>query len=380
MKELETYKAGHFEKGTGYSYFVPGKINEQWIWKDAPLNTLLEKASKALGELNSYAKLVPNIELFIHLHVTKEAVISNRIEGTQTNINEALLPEDEISPERKDDWMEVKNYTEGLNFAINELENLPLSSRLLRKTHEILLQGVRGKFKTPGEYRTSQNWIGGASLADAKFIPPAVHYVDDLMSDLEKFLHNDHIQVPILVKAAIAHYQFETIHPFLDGNGRIGRLLITLYLVDQKVLEKPLLYLSAFFEKNKSLYYDNLTYVREKNDLLRWIKYFLIGIEETSIQAVKTLSEIIQMKQQKENLIRENLKRRTHTGLQLLEHLFIEPAITVSQVEIICNVSKKPAHELVRQFLELGILKELTGKKRYRIFLFKDYLDKFDSH
>ncbi len=380
MIELETYKAGHYEKGLGYSYFVPKKINEQWIWKDAGLNTLLEKASKALGELNSYAKLVPNIELFIHVHVTKEAVVSNRIEGTQTNINEALLPEDEISPERIDDWKEVKNYTEGLNFAIIELENLPLSSRLLRKTHEILLQGVRGKLKTPGEYRTSQNWIGGASLADAKFIPPAVHYVDDLMGDLENFLHNAHIQVPILVKAAIAHYQFETIHPFLDGNGRIGRLLITLYLVDQKVLEKPLLYLSAFFEKNKSLYYDNLTYVREKNDLLNWIKYFLVGIEETSIQAVKTLSEIIQMKQQKENLIRENLKRRAHTGLQLLEHLFKEPAITVSQVEIICNVSKKTAHDLVRQFIELGILNELTGKKRYRVFLFKDYLDKFDSH
>src|SRR5690606_14174745 len=218
---------GHYEKNAGYNYFAPELINKQWKWSDAGLNTLLEKASIRLGELNSFARLVPNIDLFIQLHVTKEAVVSSRIEGTRTNINEALLPEQEISPERKSDWSEVKNYTRALNTAIERMSELPLSSKLLRETHKILLEGVRGEHKLPGEFRSSQNWIGGNSLADALFIPPMHAYVNDMMGDLENFLYNKDIQVPALIRIGIAHYQFETIHPFLDGNGRIGRLLIT---------------------------------------------------------------------------------------------------------------------------------------------------------
>ena len=261
---IETYKSGHSEKGLNYSYFVPELINRQWEWKDPQLGTMLEKASISLGELNSFARLVPNIVLFIQLHVTKEAVISSRIEGTRTNMDEALMPVEEINPERRNDWLEVRNYSSAMKNAIKELENTPLSSRLLCKTHETLLSGVRGEHKMPGEFRRSQNWIGGASLSDAVFIPPAHTYVNELMGDLEKFLHNETIHVPALVRIGIAHYQFETIHPFLDGNGRIGRLLITLYLVSRKILHQPLLYLSVFFEKNKGLYYDNLTRVREK--------------------------------------------------------------------------------------------------------------------
>lgn len=212
--DIESFRAGHFEKGTGYSYFVPEPINNQWQWKDAQLSTLLEKASISLGELNSFARLVPNIDLFIQLHVTKEAVISSRIEGTQTNIDEALLPEEEINPERRNDWLEVRNYSEAMKHAIKDLEKLPLSSRLLCKTHERLLPGVRGKHKMPGAFRKSQNWIGGASLNDAVFIPPAYTYVNELMGDLENFLHNEDIHVPALIRIGIAHYQFETIHPF----------------------------------------------------------------------------------------------------------------------------------------------------------------------
>lgn len=375
--DIEAYKSGRLEKGFNYSYFVPESINRQWEWKDPQLSTLLEKASISMGELNSFARLVPNIDLFIQLHVTKEAVISSRIEGTQTNMDEALMPEEEISPERRNDWLEVRNYSEAMGNAIKELEQIPLSSRLLRKAHERLLAGVRGEHKMPGEFRTSQNWIGGASLNDAVFIPPAHTYVNELMGDLENFLHNESIHVPALIRTGIAHYQFETIHPFLDGNGRIGRLMITLYLVSQKILHQPLLYLSVFFEKNKSLYYDNLTRVREKNDLMRWLKYFLTGVDETARQASNTLSDILKLKEQVENTLRDTAGRRTHSALALLTHLFKEPFINVRQAEGICDLSKKAANDLVNLFVQQGILKEISGKTRYRLFLFAPYVDLF---
>jgi len=375
--EIEAYKSGRFEKGFNYSYFVPELINRQWEWKDPLLGTLLEKASISLGELNSFARLVPNIDLFIQLHVTKEAVISSRIEGTQTNIAEALMPEEEISPERRNDWLEVRNYSEAMKNALIELEQLPLSSRLLCKAHERLLAGVRGEHKMPGEFRHSQNWIGGASLSDAIFIPPADSYVNGLMGDLETFLHNEGIHVPALVRIGIAHYQFETIHPFLDGNGRIGRLLITLYLVSKKILHQPLLYLSAFFERNKSLYYDNLTRVREKNDLMHWLKYFLTGLDETARQASNTLSEILKLKERLETALRNSAGRRTHSALALLAHLFKGPVISVKQAKVICDLSTKAANDLVGLFAKQGILKEVSGKTRYRLFVFSPYLDLF---
>ncbi|MFA4935586.1 MAG: Fic family protein [Candidatus Methanoperedens sp.] len=375
--DIEAYKSGHMEKGFRYGYFVPELINRQWEWKDPLLGTLLEKASISLGELNSFARLVPNIDLFIQLHVTKEAVISSRIEGTRTNMDEALLPEEEINPERRNDWLEVRNYSHAMKEAIKELEQLPLSSRLLCKTHERLLTGVRGKHKMPGEFRSSQNWIGGASLNDAIFIPPAHTYVNELMGDLENFLHNENIYVPALIRIGIAHYQFETIHPFLDGNGRIGRLLITLYLVSKKILHRPLLYFSVFFEKNKSLYYDNLTRVREKNDLLHWLKYFLTGVDETAKQASNTLSEVLKLKEQIENRLYDTAGRRTDTALVLFRRLFEEPFIRVKQVEGICSLSTKAANDLVSLFVQQGILKKISGQTRYRLFLFEPYLNLF---
>ncbi|HTK25204.1 MAG TPA: Fic family protein [Pyrinomonadaceae bacterium] len=374
---IEKFKSGHFEKGFNYSYFVPTKINHQWQWSDGTLSELLEKASIKLGELNSFARLVPNIDLFIHLHITKEAVISSKIEGTQTKMDEALLPEEEIVPDKRNDWQEVQNYTRAMNVAIERLKTLPLSTRLLKETHEILLSGVRGETKMPGEFRTSQNWIGGNSLTDAAFIPPAHEYVSDLMSDMEKLLHNDDIHVPALIRIGLAHYQFETIHPFLDGNGRIGRLLITLYLVSEKILERPLLYLSVFFEKNKSLYYDNLTVVREKSDLLRWLKYFLVGIEQTATQAVSTLAAVLQLKKDVEEKIRGNFGRRGPSALLLLTNLFENPFVTVKETSEICGVGKMAAGHLIDQFVEHEILKEITGNTRHRIFSFQPYIDLF---
>lgn len=375
---IEDFSSGHYEKGIGFKYFVPAEINQEWTWKDATLNTLLEKASIKLGELNSFARLVPNIDLFIQLHVTKEAVISSRIEGTQTNMNEALLPVEEIKPERRNDWQEVHNYTNALNNAIDQLKELPLSSRLLRQAHKTLLDGVRGEHKLPGEFRSSQNWIGGASLTDAVFIPPAHHYVHPLMSDLENFLHNNDIKVPALIRIGLAHYQFETIHPFLDGNGRIGRLLITLFLVSEGILEKPLLYLSAFFEKNKALYYDNLTRVREKSDLIQWLKYFLIGVQETCTKAVETLSAIMQLKANLEQDIHNQLGRRSHNGLKLLTHLFKSPVVTVKNVEELCGLSTKAANGLVYTFEANEWLKQIGSSERYRSFIFEPYLRLFE--
>jgi Fic family protein len=377
-QSIEQYKVGHFESRHNYKYLVPSQINYQWTWDDVALNTLLERASIKLGELNSFGRLVPNIDLFIQMHVTKEAVISSRIEGTQTSIDESLLPVEEIKPERKNDWLEVRNYTVAMNNAIEQLNTLPLSSRLLRKAHKELMAGVRGAHKQPGEFRNSQNWIGGASLSDAVYIPPAEHYVNVLMSDLENFLHNREVQVPALIRIALAHYQFETIHPFLEGNGRIGRLLITLYLVSEKILERPLLYLSAFFEKDRSLYYEYLSKARINNDLLSWTRYFLQGVEETASNAVETLNKILSLKVSIEDEIKSSFGRRSNSGQKLLEHLFRQPVINVKDVEFACSLSTKAANDLVASFEERKWLVQIGDSERYRRFRFETYLKLFE--
>lgn len=377
MIRLENYKSGHIEQGIGYKYFVPSLINDEWAWQDTTINNLLEKASLRLGELNSFSRLVPNIDLFIQLHVTKEAVLSSRIEGTQTHIDEALLPQTEVQEERRNDWQEVRNYVDAINDAIANLDRLPISSRLIRSTHKILLNSVRGEHKLPGEFRTSQNWIGGNSISDARFIPPHHQLVGDLMGDLEKFLNNPDTHVPDLIKIAIAHYQFETIHPFLDGNGRIGRLLITLYMVQEKILAQPLLYLSTYFEKRKDLYYDNLNSVRVNNDMTHWIKYFLVGVEQTAALASQTLSNILEFKDNIENHARANYGRRSTTAILLIHHLMQTPVVTVDNAAQLCNISYKSANEIIKLLCTDGYLVESTGQSRNRLFKFKPYTDIF---
>ncbi len=379
MIQIENFKAGELRQSISYKYFLPTLINTGWAWNDAKINQLIENASFQLGQLNSFARLIPNIDLFIHLHITKEAVVSSKIEGTQTHFDEAFLQKENVNPERKDDWQEVQNYTQALNEAIKKLDTLPISSRLLLKTHEVLMQGVRGEKKTPGEYRRSQNWIGGKSLADAHFIPPHYDHLQGLMSDLENFLHNEAIEIPMLVKAAIIHYQFETIHPFLDGNGRIGRLLITLFFIEKQVLTKPLLYLSSFFEIDKNLYYDNLTRVRTHNDIIHWIKYFLVGITQTAQKAVDTLSKIIDLKSKTEQLIQADFGKRIKTGLFLHNYLLQQPLISIKEVQEICHLSAKSAGELVALFEQKQILKEFTGQFRNRIFMYQPYLNLFND-
>lgn len=375
--DIKDFKAGSYRKGYEYHYFLPEKINHSFFWTNEAINELLEKASLKLGELNSFSRFVPDTDMFIIMHILKEAVVSSRIEGTQTNIEEALIEEKEIEPERRDDWKEVNNYVNAMNAAIEELKTLPLSNRLIKNTHKTLLSSGRGERKNPGEFRQSQNWIGGASLTDAVFIPPAHTELPDLMSDLEFFLHNSEIKVPHLVKIAIAHYQFETIHPFLDGNGRIGRLLITLYLVSSGILDKPLLYLSEFFEKNKTLYYDNLAFVRTKNNLGQWIRFFLTGVIQTAENSVATLKKITALKAsiEKERVLL--MGKRSKHGIEFLHQLFKKPVVTIKDVQAMTGLSPKAANDLVKAFVEHKILVETTGYQRNRVFVFDEYVSMF---
>lgn len=372
---IEKFIAGKWQKGYEYSYFLPNTINHLWNISDSKIQRKLEYVSLKLGELNSFAKFIPNIELFIQSYVMKEAVTSSRIEGTKTNIEEAFTEVNNIEPEHRNDWNETIQYREALNFAVEELKNLPISNRLFKEVHEILLSQVRGKNKSPGEFRRSQNWIGGVRLKDAIFVPPSAEHISSLMSDIEKFLHNEELSVPYLIKIAIAHYQFETIHPFLDGNGRTGRLMIPLYLVSVGILDKPLLYISDFFEKNKSLYYEKLTQVRDKNDLIGWILFFLQAIETTAIEAVDSLREIMALKETISIEKISKLGRKVPSAIKLLDILFQKPVISAQMVSQRVGLTPKAANNLIADFVRLEILKETTGNKRNRSFIFEQYLE-----
>lgn len=378
--DLIDFKAGQYKEQYQYKSFLPSKVNLEWTWKDPKIHTLLADANKKLGELNAFSLYVPDIDFFIAMHVIKEATTSSRIEGTRTGVDEALLLLDEIVPEKRDDWQEVQNYIKALNHSIEKLKDVPLSTRLLKDAHKILLEGVRGESKMPGEYRTSQNWIGGANLKDAVFIPPHHTEISELMGDLENFIHNDKIEVPYLIRIAIAHYQFETIHPFLDGNGRLGRLMITLYLVSTKLLDKPTLYLSDFFERKRTLYYDNLTFVRSSNNLIQWIKFFLVAVIETSDKGINTFREILKLKENIEGIKLLSLGKRVNNAKKLINFLYRKPLINVKDVESILKVTTKPANAIIQEFVKLKILKEVTGYKRNRLFLFEEYYKLFANN
>jgi len=377
--EITRFKSGKNIKQYGYSSFSPELVNHEWLVNDAKLNRLLNDATRKLGELDAFSSMIPDVNFFVKMHITKEATQSSKIEGTRTSIEEAIQNEEYIDPEKRDDWQEVHNYINAMNYAIVQLDKLPVSNRLMKQTHKKLLHGVRGKHKSPGEFRASQNWIGGVSLKDATYIPPHHSEVLDLMSDLEKFLNNDELHAPPLIKIGIAHYQFETIHPFLDGNGRLGRLLITLFLVGNDILKKPALYLSDFFERNRTIYYDNLTAVRSKNNLLQWLTFFLTGVLEATENSIQTFHAIIKLRKDVEEKKIIKLGKRVPLAMDLMQYLYAKPIVDAAEVATFLKVNISTAHRLIQDLEKLKILKEQTGFKRNRVFVFEKYLELFNK-
>ncbi len=368
------YNSGYYKQQYKYKSFYPALVNQNYKWDDPKINVLLENARGALGELNAFSKLIPDIDFFITMHITKEATDSSKIEGTQTEIEEVMLPIEDIAPEKKDDWQEIQNYILAMHRAIDELKKLPISMRLICQIHKYLLSGVRGKNKLPGEIRKSQNWVGGSSIMDAKFIPPHPDDLGELLSDLEKFVNNPNLEMPELIKIAITHYQFETIHPFCDGNGRMGRLLITLQMIDKGFLEKPTLYISDFFARNKELYYSTLSSVREFGDMEHWIKFFLNGVLETSNSSIEKFKQIIKIKEEAERKV-INLGAKSKLGQQLLNLLYSNIIIDTNLVAKKLKLTYPRANRIINDFLELEILEELNKEKlRNKKYFFKKYM------
>ncbi|MDO4789744.1 MAG: Fic family protein [Porphyromonas sp.] len=375
---MDQFKAGYWVTQDQYKSFQPSLINRAWRITSMETIKLLSKADRMLGRLDMYSEHIPDINLFIGMHITKEATQSSKIEGTQTNMEEALMPEEVVPLDKRNEWEEVQNYITAMNEAVSSLEKLPFSSRLIRNTHKTLLAGVRGRDKQPGEFRRSQNWIGGSTIKDAVFVPPVHTSIHELMADIEKFAHSEENNLPDLLKIALIHYQFETVHPFLDGNGRVGRLMITLYLVSKGILKRPILYLSDYLERNRNSYYSKLTAVRQNNDLESWFNFFLSGVIETSEKGVRTFEQILQLKENQLARI-GSLKSRAGNAKKVLDFLYKKPIIDVKTVSEITEVTVTTANSLVQDLVQLGIIKEATGAKRGRLYIMYDYIRLFEQ-
>ena len=373
--KLSEYQAGSFETEGDGSFFRPALLNQPLEIDSPLLHQQLEKASHALGTLNSMAKLVPNIDLFINCISFPEATSSSRIEGTQTTIGDSFKKEKHIPIEKRDDWQEVQLYIKALNQAVARLGQLPIANRLIRETHAILMSSRRGANKAPGEYRKSQNWIGGNSLQTAVFVPPRHLHIADLMADLEKFLNDKEHPLPELVRIGIAHYQFEAIHPFLDGNGRVGRMLIVLFLLANRLLDKPLLYISVFFEKHRQIYYDKLTRVHRHNDLAGWLLFFLEGIEQVALFSSDTLQQTLDLKSRLEKKIRAETGNRARNNLRLLDYAFASPSLEIADIANHLQVVYTTASNTAKDLERLQILQKVSVGKRNKLLLFAPYLN-----
>lgn len=373
---MKNFKAGTYISQGSYDSFEPTLLQRDWQLDDLKVIELLSKADRQLGRLDMYSEYIPNIDLFISMHVTKEATQSSKIEGTQTHIEEALMDKENVPADKRGDWEEIQNYIAAMKGAIQELEKLPFSSRLIRNTHSVLMQGVRGETKQPGEFRKSQNWIGGASINDATFVPPVHENIPKLMGDLENFMHDESQHLPDLVKIAIMHYQFETIHPFLDGNGRVGRLMITLFLVSCGILKQPILYLSDYFEKNRTDYYDYLMRARLKDDLSGWIQFFLRGVIDTAKSSIQTFDGILKLQKEVDAILR-SMGARSANAQKVVTHLFKRPLISAERASEVAEVSMPTAYKLIKSLEEYEILHEVTGAERNRLYIFKEYIDLF---
>lgn len=377
------HRAGRYvHQPTGYRAFLPAPLPpDPGLRLEGELQTLLSQADRALGRLDGSIQTLPHPDLFVAMYVRKEAVLSSQIEGTQSSLQDVLAAEARVlSQDRPDDVDEVFNCVGAMKYGLERLETLPVSVRLIREIHERLLTGVRGQHLTPGETRTSQNWIGpgGCTLAEATFVPPPPQEVPRLLGELELFLH-DHSPVPLLIRIGLAHAQFETIHPFLDGNGRIGRLLITFLLCEKEVLQKPVLYLSHYFKRNREQYYDHLQAVRTEGAWEEWLAFFLKGVFEVSEQATETARRILLLRERHRQVITDQFGRAAGNGHRVLEHLYQHPIVAVTEVQELIQTSYPAANNLVGQFVANGLLHEMTGQKRNRRFIYRDYIDLFHN-
>ena len=376
---LEEYKSGEYKQGNGYKAFLPSKINYNWGWNDTKLDSLLSEANRQIGELNAYSILLPNVDLYIKMYVKIEANKSSKIEGTKTTIEEDLSDLQDINPEKKDDWEEVQNYVKATNYGIDRIDKgFPVCNRLIREIHKVLLNGVRGERKTPGEFRKSQNWIGGTMPSTAVYVPPLESDLADCLKDLELFINNEEIDTPDLIKIAMIHYQFESIHPFLDGNGRIGRLLIPLYLQSKRYLDNPCLYISFFFEKNRDLYYQKLNDVRTKNDIIGWIKFFLEGIIETAKIAKEKFKKVVELTKKVDSQI-IGLKVKYDNAKKIIDYFYNETYSSRKKIFQTLDMPESTINGVINELKTAKIIKETTGYNRNQIFVFDEYVEIFLS-
>lgn len=376
-------RAGRYQRQfTGYRAFIPAPLPPvPQLRMTERLQLLLSQADRALGRLDGSIHTLPDPDLFVYMYIRKEAVLSSQIEGTQSSLEDVLLAEAQLlAPERPRDTGEVVAYVSAMNYGLQRLANLPVSVRLIREIHQRLLQGVRGSRMTPGELRNSQNWVGpgGCTLREAVFVPPPPDIVPEAMGALERFLHED-TTLPLLVKIGLAHSQFETIHPFLDGNGRIGRLLITLLLCETGALTKPVLYLSNYFKRHQQAYYDLLQATRDRGAFEEWLEFYLSGVAEVSDEATETVRCILSLRETHRTLITDRLGRAAGNGHRVIEHLFQHPFVTVNAVRELIGTTYPAANQLVERLAELGILGEYTGQRRNRKFGYMSYLSLFDE-
>lgn len=375
-------RAGNYVKQpSGYQAFLPAPLPpDPPVTMDAELTRLLSQADRALGRLDGIGSVLPNPDLFVAMYVRQEAVLSSQIEGTQSTLEDVLQFEvDDKSNDLPKDVEEVVNYVAAMNYGIKRLDELPLSLRLIREIHAKLMEGVRGQNRTPGEFRKTQNWIGpaGADLNSATFVPPPVPEMKEALDKFEKFLHDE--SLPVLIHTGLAHAQFEIIHPFLDGNGRVGRLLITFLLCQKNILHRPLLYLSHYLKVHRVEYYDRLMAIRNDGNWEGWLKFFLRGIEEVSEEAINTSRRIFKLREEHQQLVNSSLGSSAASGLRLLDYLYEQPIVNVRIIEKRLNSSFVTANKLVEQFVKLEILKETTGGLRNRRYSYFPYLALFES-
>lgn len=380
---VETSRAGRYiDQLEGYKAFVPNPLPPiPEVTIDQEMWNLLSQADRALGRLDGATDALPNPDLFVFMYVRKEAVLSSQIEGTQASLIDVLEFESQaLEPSNAQDVAEVVNYISAIKYGLERLKSFPISLRLIREIHQELMKGVRGAERSPGEFRRSQNWIGpvGCSLAEASYVPPPPHEMIQALNNLENFLHSPQ-PMPTLIKVGLAHAHFETIHPFLDGNGRTGRLLITFLLCEQNILQRPLLYISYYFKKNRTEYYDRLQAVRDSGNWEDWLKFFLRGVYEVAQEAAATARRIVNLKEEHRQLVLSKMGRRSGNAVALLESLYFRPIFNVEHAAEITGLSYPNANTLIKNLSEVGLLEEITGQKRNRAFSYAPYLAVFQD-